>query len=91
MTKLSQVNWRRGMTAQAKRDIRRKLKILEHAEKIGNVRKTCRYYEISRTSFYNWKKCYTANGETGLINSKPCPENPRLRTLRYIEELILHL
>ena len=34
------------MTAQAKRDIRRKLKILEHAEKIGNVRETCRYYGI---------------------------------------------
>lgn len=65
------------MTAQSRRGIRKKLKIQEHAEKIGNVRKTCRYYGISRTSFYNWKKRYTTNGETGLINSKPCPENPR--------------
>lgn len=34
------------MTAQSRRDIRRKLKILERAEKIGNVRETCRYYGI---------------------------------------------
>ncbi len=79
------------MTAQAKRDIRRKLKILEHAEKIGNVRKTCRYYGISRQSFYNWKKRYVEKGDEGLINSKPCPINPSLRTPQYIEELILHL
>jgi hypothetical protein len=26
-----------------------------------------------------------------LINSKPCPENPKLRTPERIEELILHL
>ena len=79
------------MTAQAKRDIRRKLTILKHAEKIRKVRKTCRYYGISGQPFYNWKKRYTAKGETGLINTKPCLANPCLRTPRYIEELILHL
>lgn len=26
------------------RDIQRKLKVLQHAEKIGNVRKACRYF-----------------------------------------------
>ncbi len=79
------------MTVQAKRDIRIKLKILEHAEKIGKVRKTGRYYGISRQSFYNWKKRYVEKGHEGLINSKPCPINLSLRIPEYIEELILHL
>ena len=32
-----------------------------------------------------------ARGEIGLINSKPCPENPKLRTAPSIEEKILYL
>ena len=27
----------------------------------------------------------------GLINSKPCPQNPKLRTPAHIEEKIVHL
>lgn len=34
------------MTAQAKRDIRRKLRVLEFAESIGNVRNACRYLKL---------------------------------------------
>jgi hypothetical protein len=36
------------------RDIQRKLKVLRHAEKIGDVGKTCRYFGIGRSSFYRW-------------------------------------
>ena len=79
------------MTAQSKRDIRRKLKILEHAEKIGNVRKTCRYYGISRQSFYNWNKQYVEKDDEGLINSKSCPINPSLRTPEYSKTIKLLL
>ncbi len=32
---------------QAQRDIRRKLRVLRHAEQTGNVSKTCRYFGIS--------------------------------------------
>ena len=31
------------------REIRRKLRILEHANECGNVRKTCRYSAIGRS------------------------------------------
>lgn len=34
------------------REIRRKLRILEHAEASGDVSKTCRYFGIGRASFY---------------------------------------
>ncbi|MGV3345805.1 IS481 family transposase [Enterobacteriaceae bacterium LUAb1] len=71
--------------------MRRKLKILAHVKETGNVSKTCRYWGISRDTFYRWKKDYAAAGEKGLINSKPCPENPTIRVAPIIEEKILWL
>jgi transposase InsO family protein len=75
----------------AQRDINRKLRIFEHAQATGNVSKTCRYFGISRTAFYEWKKAYKENGEPGLVNQKPCPRNPKLRTPPEVEEKILYL
>jgi len=76
---------------KAQRDIRRKLRILTYAKEIGNISKACRYFGISRQGFYKWEKAYAAYGEKGLINSKPCPENPSLRIPPEIEEKILYL
>lgn len=73
------------------RDIKRKLKVLEYAQEIGNISKTCRYFGISRQSFYAWKKALAEKREDGLINSKPCPENPKLRTSPEVEKKILYL
>jgi transposase-like protein len=71
---------------QAQRDIKRKLAVLEHAEQSSNVSKTCRYFGISRDTFYRWKKNYQERGEEGLVNTKPCPKNLSLRTPPEIEE-----
>jgi transposase InsO family protein len=76
---------------QAQRDIRRKLRILQHATETGNVSKTCRHFGISREIFYRWKRAYETHGDAALINQKPCPENPKLRTPPEIEEKILYL
>jgi transposase InsO family protein len=76
---------------QAQRDINRKLRVLSYAQQIGNVSKACRYFGVGRQSFYEWKKAYADKGEAGLINSKPCPRNPALRTPPAIEEKVLHL
>ena len=75
---------------KAQRDIRRKTRVLEHAARIGNVRKTCRYFGVARSGFYVWKKAYETHGDEGLVNQKPCPYNPRLRTPPNIVEKILH-
>ncbi len=75
----------------AQRDIKRKLRVFAYAEEIGNVSKACRYFGISRETFYKWKRSYAVRGDNGLINSKPCPENPKLRTPSHIEEKIIHL
>jgi transposase InsO family protein len=79
------------MTVKARSDIRRKLRILKHAQMTGNISKTCRYFGISREIFYQWKRAYEASGETALINSKPCPQNPKIRVSKPIEEKILYI
>ena len=76
---------------QGQRDINRKLKILRHGTNTGNISKTCRYFGISREIFYQWRRTYAEKGESGLINSKPCPENPKLRVPAPIAEKILYL
>ena len=76
---------------KAQRDIKRKLRVLNYAKGIGNISKACRYFGISRETFYLWKRAYEQCGEKALINGKPCPENPKLRTPPQIEQKILHL
>lgn len=76
---------------QAQRDISRKLRVLKHVQGSRNVSKTCRYFGISRTSFYEWKRAYQRAGESGLVNSKPCPRNIPLRIPVEIEKKILYL
>ena len=79
------------MKVKEKQDIRRKMRVFEYAEKIGSVRKACRYFGIARSGYYVWKQKYKALGETGLINHKPCPENLRLRMSKEVEDKILYL
>lgn len=79
------------MTKRAQQDIARKLKVLNHAKDIGNVSKTCRYFGICRETFYSWRRAYDADGEEALIDSRPCPENHKLRIPKEIEEKIVHL
>jgi transposase InsO family protein len=79
------------MTPKELSDIRRKLKVLNYAKQIGNAAAACRHFGISGESFYKWKRAYERHGERALINSKPCPQNPKLRTPAHIEEKILYL
>jgi len=53
------------------REIRRKLRVLAHAEQTGNVSKTCRFFGISRDTFYRWKRSRERNGDQGLVNRPP--------------------
>jgi len=75
------------------RAVLRKLKILNHATEIGNVSKTCRYFGISRETFYQWKRAFEAHGDQGLINKKPgfAPGSCPWKISDEIEEKILYL
>ena len=71
------------------RDILRKKRLLEHAERIGNIHKAYRYYGVSRSAFYLCKKACETYGEEGLVNKKPGPVNLKLRTPPEIVEKII--
>jgi transposase-like protein len=77
--------------SRAQQDIKRKLRTFEHAEQSGNISRIRRYFGISPDTFHRWKRDYTERGEEGLINHKPCPKNPVLRTPPQIEEKVLYL
>ena len=73
------------------RDIQRKLRVLQHAEKIGNARKACRYFGVGRSSFYRWRDAFQKYGEAGLKNAKSTPKNPANQTPPEIVEKVLYL
>ncbi|MFH1312653.1 MAG: helix-turn-helix domain-containing protein [Candidatus Eisenbacteria bacterium] len=78
--------------SKAEKEIKRKLRVLRYAEKVGDISKACRHFGVSRQIFYDWKHRYERDGENGLINYKPCPESPNVRaTTPEAEEKILYL
>lgn len=62
------------MVKSREQEIRNKQKIFEYANKVGNISKACRYYGISRETYYEWQRRYKDRGESGLINDKPGPK-----------------
>jgi transposase InsO family protein len=52
---------------EQQRKVRHRLAVLRHAEEVsGNVSMTCRYYGISRPTYYKWLHRYEELGEPGL-------------------------
>ncbi|WP_406564655.1 helix-turn-helix domain-containing protein [Alkanindiges hydrocarboniclasticus] len=76
------------MSTKAQREIAHRSKIFAHAKQSGNIVFTCRYFGISRDTFYRLENNYQTKGESELINTKPRPENPKLRKPVAIEEKI---
>jgi hypothetical protein len=49
------------------REIHRKKRILECADKIGNINKTCRYFGVARSTFYLWRDRYREFGDEVML------------------------
>ena len=60
---------------EEQRLVQKRLRVLKHAQMTGNVRKTCHYFGIPRSSFYRWKKAFDRDGESGLINKPRVARN----------------
>jgi hypothetical protein len=73
------------------RGIRRKLRILEHAQTSGDVSRTCRYFGIGRASFCRWRQAYQSKGEAGLANKRSVPHKHPNKTPDEVVEKVLHL
>jgi len=49
------------------RHVKHRLAVLQHADEVtGNVAMTCRYYGITRQTFYEWKRRFDELGDKGL-------------------------
>ena len=71
-------------------DVRFKLLVLDLAEHSG-VTKTCREFDVPRSSFYRWKKKYDQEGPTGLYRKKPIAYHHPRKTKAEVVAKILEL
>jgi hypothetical protein len=56
---------------KAQRNSLRKKRVLEHAERIGNVRQTCRYFGASRSVFYLWTMRLRSGTKEDCVSKRP--------------------
>ncbi len=73
------------------REIHRKKRVLDYAERIGNINKACRHFGIARSSFYVWRDRYRELGDEGLKSRRCCPHKHPNKTPDEVVEKILHL
>lgn len=71
--------------------VRLKRLVLELAEALGNTSKVCREWDVTRSTFYLWKKAYAKEGVTGLIPKKPIAKSHPKQLSKEVVEKILHL
>jgi transposase InsO family protein len=77
------------------RNVAKRLAMIRHFEEVsGNVAKTCRYYGVSRPTFYKWFRRYQERGLEGLrdTSSRPhtCPNATRAEVVGKIVYLRQH-
>ena len=72
------------------RETHRKKRAIEYAEKIGNVRKACRYFGVARSTFYLWQTRYREFGNEALVSRRSVAHNHPNKTPAEVVEKILH-
>jgi transposase len=70
--------------------VRLKLVVLEFANQFG-VKKTCKEFNVPRSSFYRWKQRYENEGRSGLYRKKPIAHSHPRKTSSEVVEKILEL
>jgi transposase InsO family protein len=79
-------------TTPLDRQVRRRLAVLRHVEEVtGNVAMTCRYFGISRPTYYTWLRRYEAEGPDGLRERSKAPKNRPTATSTDVVGKIIHL
>jgi transposase InsO family protein len=67
----------------------RRVRVLAHAEKTGNVAETCRTFGISRTRYYEWKQVAELYGLAGLMpKGRREPQMPNATPTWVVNELL---
>jgi transposase InsO family protein len=68
-----------------------RLKVLEQAADEQNVARVCRWFGISRKSFYKWKRRHAEHGDAGLGDRPRTPQRSPRATAREVVSKILYL
>jgi transposase len=77
---------------EQQRRVRHRLSVLRHVDEVsGNVAATCRYYGISRPTFYKWLRQYEEYGEEGLRDRSSRPKTCPHQTDAEIVSKIVYL
>ena len=71
--------------------VQKRSRLLEHAKKTGNVRRTCRYFGIARSSFYRWNRAYDRDGESGLVKKPRVARNHPNQLSKEVVDRVLYL
>jgi transposase-like protein len=70
------MSWREGFVSEQElhRQAKHRLAVIRHAHEVsGNVAQTCRYYGISRQTYYSWFRRYEEFGLDGLRDRSKRP------------------
>jgi transposase InsO family protein len=67
----------------------RRLRVLEHAAKTGNVSETCRVFGVSRTRFYEWQEVARSYGIDALMpKARRQPQMPNATPTHVVNQLL---
>ena len=70
----------------------RRLAIIHHAQEVsGSVAQTCRYYGITRQTYYHWLRRYVQLGKSGLRDRSHRPHHSPHATSEEVVGKIVHL
>ncbi len=67
----------------------RRLAVLDHAARCGNVSEACRTFGVSRTRYYEWKKLAERYGSEALLpKARRRPQLPNATPTHVVEQLL---
>ncbi|MGH9098248.1 MAG: DDE-type integrase/transposase/recombinase [Acidimicrobiales bacterium] len=67
----------------------RRIAVLDHAQRTGNVTEACRVFGLSRTRYYEWKKMADRYGLDALVpKARRAPQMPEATPTHVIEALL---
>ena len=70
----------------------RRIAVLEHAQRNGNVAETCRVFGISRTRYYQWKNLADRYGLDALMpKARRAPQMPEATPTHVVARALLTL
>ena len=74
------------------RTVRHRLAVIRHAQEVsGSVAATCRYYGISRPTYYTWLRRLDLEGPDGLRERSRAPKSHPHQTSAEVVGTIIHL